>query len=171
MTAYLIRIDPRHVIIHDLVDLSEPDESLWLVEAEYGDDQVIPLDDLRNHIASWIDPNIAVRHGPGAVELMADVHLMLLLWHPKSPYGLGYRVDDPPEVEGGDPVDMMVVFHGHHYTRDPDGVLTPLGTRDDDWPTREQWRRAQIRTRLFARRWLRHLPRKPVDCTCEEKES
>lgn len=147
---YVVRVDPGSELIPDVEEPEQHDLGIWMLESALADDLVIPIEQAQDEVRWWLRGEVAGDY----LDAMVFAFVYWALAHPKTPLALGFRPACSPASIAGEPSDpeaMTVLWHGDAFHRDRDGVLTPLGFREESWPTAEEWRRMLIAARMSVR--------------------
>ncbi len=122
--AYVLQVDPVEPFTEDAERWWEPDEALWLFAGALDGANCAPYRQVWNYCRRWS-------------ESPPVLMVAWALWHPQTPYAMGYR---PPHRQPGSDVDMFVNWRGRMYTRNRQGVLTVTGERLPHPSPRAFWR-------------------------------
>lgn len=121
--AFVLLLDPVEPVTQDLERWWEPDEALWLFYGALDGRTRAPLRRVFNYCRDFSD-------------LPPVVSVLWALWHPQTPFGVGYRL---AHVPGWSDVVMYVLWRGQWYMRDRQGVLTPMDQTFQLQPTPREW--------------------------------
>ena len=112
--AYIVRVSPVEPYAPDLERPWEPDEAFWLLYGALDGKARKPLSAVMRYCKRW---------GTTHPALM----VAWALWHPDTPFGIGYQPQGWHPIYRQMGLHMLVNFRGRLYTRDQRGVLTDTG--------------------------------------------